>query len=106
MVWQRLLTYLALLNALGIGIHLVLQALLLHLGLHFQLLVQHPFLLLLLAHHLRLHTLLAGNDITLLVRVIQGIQGLCERGKGYQCCNDQKLFHGCLLLLRLFLSLP
>lgn len=74
------LTYLALLNALGIGIHLVLRALL-HLGLHFQLLVQHPFLLLLLAHHLRLHTLLAGNDIALLVRVIQGIQGLCERGK-------------------------
>lgn len=40
-VWvrQRLLTHLTLLYALGVGVHLVLQALLLHLGLRFQLLV-------------------------------------------------------------------
>jgi len=78
-VLQRLLAYLALLNSLGIGIHLVLQILLLHLGLGTQLLIEHPFLLLLLAHHFRLHTLLARNNVALLVRVVQGIQWLCER---------------------------
>jgi hypothetical protein len=38
-------------------------------------------LLLLLAHHLRLHTLLARDDVTLLVRVVHGVEWLCERGK-------------------------
>jgi hypothetical protein len=39
-------------------------------------------LLLLLAHHLGLHTLLARDDVTRLVRVVHGVEWLCERGKG------------------------
>ncbi len=39
-----LIAPLTLLHALGIGVHLILQALLLHLGLRFQLLIEHPFL--------------------------------------------------------------
>ncbi len=49
-------------------------------------------LLLLLTHHLRLHTLLARNDIARLVRVIHRIEWLCKCGKTEQRRRIRKRF--------------